>query len=341
MVNNFLKGELVQLKAPLPKSLLTNDEALQVDVLYTVHGVEGDFLLFDIKDHRRDGRLHYLPYASTRRISAHSHFFKSVALGRKASVTTQIAALSSVHGHFQEPEKRKLKRKIQETTLEMERSSMTAEDEPTEREKKVRRLYGEAMFCADFTLSKTRRDIRLALEDSKTDYQAALKATSNAVCYAERKLDEFDYYETLSNFDDLQYANTHRFQAHHHFFKSAPLSNPKDSVNSVTTTAITALGFVYQHFQESENRSLKRKLEETTLEMERASMAAEYKRAESNETLEKLCVEFISPAKLVLSETRRKIRLALEDSKADYHLALIEADNAVREAEKQLGELGF
>ena len=48
--------------------------------------------------------------------------------GHKDSVTTQIEALGTVYQHFQEPEKRSLARKLEETAREMERARMTAED---------------------------------------------------------------------------------------------------------------------------------------------------------------------------------------------------------------------
>ena len=242
------------------------------------------------------------------------------------SVTTQIAALRSAHEHFQEPEMRILKRKLAETTLEMERSRMTAEDESTDRQKILRTLHAEVISPAQVTLLEASFDIRL----SKKKYHEILKAAYNSLRDVERTLDEFA----------IRNGNTRPFQAYSHFFKSAPLSHRKDSATS-QNTAITALGFVYQHFQESEKRSGKRKLEETTLEMERASMTAEDERAKRNETVERVYMEVISPAKTTLKEARHDIEMALQDSKTNYKAALITAWRAMWYAHSQLEDDPF
>ena len=57
-----------------------------------------------------------------------------------------------------------------------------------ERNEMVERLLHDVMAPAEDTLSEARRDIRSALQDSKTDYRAALTAAYNAMCDAERHL---------------------------------------------------------------------------------------------------------------------------------------------------------
>lgn len=89
----------------------------------------------------------------------------------------QIAALTTVYEKLQDPEMRGLKRKLEET------------------------LQDQAEGTRDM-IAEARRDIRSALQDSKTDYRAALTAAYNAMCDTERQLRDNDSEVSESNSDE-------------------------------------------------------------------------------------------------------------------------------------------
>ena len=160
----------------------------------------------------------------------HPGFFESIAVDCvKESPALQIAALTTVYEKLQDPEMRNLKRKLEDTTLEMERARMAAEDwcgkmvspygtnhhtrDPRrrclswrefgeDRNEMCLHLVYEVMEPAQDTLSQARRNIRMAWQDPNTDYPTALKTAYNAMCDAERQLRDNDSDQSESNTDE-------------------------------------------------------------------------------------------------------------------------------------------
>ena len=118
---------------------------------------------------------------------------------RKDSVTTQIEALGAVYQHFQEPEKRNLVRKLEETTREMERARMAVEDWRvfgTKQDEIVDNIVDNFIEPVHDILGEGRHNIRIACLDPNTDYRAALTAAHDAMYDAERQLRDNDSDET-------------------------------------------------------------------------------------------------------------------------------------------------
>ena len=122
-------------------------------------------------------------------------------------VTNQISALNYVYNTFEEEERRCLKRKLADATLEMERARMSTEDaraatvEKTKEcyrlEEEVDRLGEEVVLPALEIMRKVRRDIRVDLKGTSSRDPAVLRtvisASYNMMCDAEKILrDESD-----------------------------------------------------------------------------------------------------------------------------------------------------
>ena len=154
----------------------------------------------------------------------HPGFFESIAADHfKEDPALQIAALTTVYEKLQDPAMRNLKRKLEDTTLEMERARMEREDlraasfspygtnytpgvrvrdDPNwryqtwrevgqERNDMCNHLVHEVMEPAQDTLLQALRNIRTARQDPNTYYRNALIAAYNAMCNAERQLRDF------------------------------------------------------------------------------------------------------------------------------------------------------
>ncbi len=134
---------------------------------------------------------------------------------RRDAVASQIAALNVAYNRFQEHEARALKRKLAETTLEMERARMSAEDargamvspycnnyhttDPryrhlswrefgTERNDMCDHLVHNVTHPAEEILQGARKKIRMVWRDPASSREAALTAAYNAMCDAEKCL---------------------------------------------------------------------------------------------------------------------------------------------------------
>ena len=141
---------------------------------------------------------------------------ESAAVGRRRnSVTTRIEALGTVYAQFQGVEGRRLKRRLGETTLEMERARMSAEDarsamvspygtnhhteDPrrrrlswrefgTDRNEMCLHLVYDVMEPAQQILEEARKNIHVVLQGPASSREAALTAAYNAMCDAEKCL---------------------------------------------------------------------------------------------------------------------------------------------------------
>ena len=122
-------------------------------------------------------------------------------------VTNQISALNYVYNTFEEEERRCLKRKLADVTLEMERARMSTEDaraatvEKTKEcdrlHEEVDRLHEEVVLPALEIVQNVRRDIRVGLQGTAREDPAVLRtlisAAHNMMCDAEKFLrDESD-----------------------------------------------------------------------------------------------------------------------------------------------------
>ncbi len=126
----FCKGDFVELidearaGAHVPKGDLPDE--FMANVTYKLHDLCGLFLRFKKDDNRSLWRVSSAPFSRLPYQTAHSRFFQPVA--RDTAVPTKIAALSTVFEKLQGDQVRGLKRKLEETTLAMERASMERED---------------------------------------------------------------------------------------------------------------------------------------------------------------------------------------------------------------------
>ena len=126
----FCKGDFVELidearaGAHVPKGDLPDE--FMANVTYKLHDLCGLFLRFKKDDNRSLWRVSSAPGSRLPYQTAHSRFFQPVA--RDTAVPTKIAALSTVFEKLQGDQVRGLKRKLEETTLAMERASMERED---------------------------------------------------------------------------------------------------------------------------------------------------------------------------------------------------------------------
>ncbi len=126
----FHEGDLVELiddaraGAHVPKGDLPDE--FMANVTYKLHDLCGLFLRFKKDDNRSLWRVSSAPFSRLPYQTAHSRFFQPVA--RDTAVPTKIAALSTVFEKLQGDQVRGLKRKLEETTLAMERASMERED---------------------------------------------------------------------------------------------------------------------------------------------------------------------------------------------------------------------
>ncbi len=93
---------------------------------YKVFDLCGLFLRFKKNDNRSLWQVSSAPLSRLPYKTAHSRFFQPVA--EDPAVPTKIAALSTVFEKLQSDQLRGLKRKLEETTLAMERASMERED---------------------------------------------------------------------------------------------------------------------------------------------------------------------------------------------------------------------
>ena len=118
LIDDARAGEHVS-KGDLPDEFKAN-------VTYKVHDLGGLFLRFKKDDNRSLWRVSSAPLSRLPYQTAHSRFFQPVA--RDPAVPTKIAALSTVFEKLQSDQARGLKRKLEETTLEMERARMERED---------------------------------------------------------------------------------------------------------------------------------------------------------------------------------------------------------------------
>ena len=146
----------------------------------------------------------------------HPGFFESIAADHfKEDPALQIAALTTVYEKLQDPAVRNLKRKLEDTTLEMERARMAAEDwcgkmvspygtnhhtrDPRrrflswrefgeERNEMCHHLSYDVIGSAEEALMRARRQIRMAWNDPGADSRAPLTAAYNAMCDAEKIL---------------------------------------------------------------------------------------------------------------------------------------------------------
>ena len=154
----------------------------------------------------------------------HPGFFESIAADHfKEDPALQIAALTTFYEKLQDPAMRNLKRKLEDTTLEMERARMEREDlraasfspygtnytpgvrvrdDPNwryqtwrefgqERDDMCNHLVYEVMEPAQDTLLQALRNVETAWQDPNTYYRNALIAAYNAMCNAERQLRDF------------------------------------------------------------------------------------------------------------------------------------------------------
>ena len=96
------------------------------NVTYKVFDLCGLFLRFKKDDNRSLWRISSAPLSRLPYQTAHSRLFQPVA--RDPAVPTKIAALGAVFEKLQSDQLRGLKRKLEETTLAMERARMERED---------------------------------------------------------------------------------------------------------------------------------------------------------------------------------------------------------------------
>ena len=126
----FHEGDLVELidgaraGEHTPKGHLPDE--FKANVTYKVLDLCGLFLRFKKDDNRSLWRVSSAPLSRQPYEIAHSRFFQPVA--EDPAVPTKIAALSTVFEKLQSDQVRGLKRKLEETTLEMERARMQCED---------------------------------------------------------------------------------------------------------------------------------------------------------------------------------------------------------------------
>ena len=221
----FKIGELVKLKQD-PKfdmSEVALDPYFKKGVTYRIRAIAEHFRW-------TIAGVPYLYLEGLPNFPQHPGFFESIAADYlKEDPALQIAALTTVYEKLQDPAMQNLKRKLEDTTLEMERAQMTAEDwrrkmvspygtnhhtrDPRhrflswrefgqERDDMCNHLVYEVMEPAQDTLLQARRSIRTAWQDPNTDYRKTLTAAHNAMCDAERQLRDNDSDESESNPDD-------------------------------------------------------------------------------------------------------------------------------------------
>ena len=231
----FKIGELVKLKQD-PKFDMSEtgstepslDPYFKTGVAYRIRAIAEQFRW-------SLARVPYLSLEGLPNFPQHPGFFESIAVDCvKESPALQIAALTTVYEKLQDPEMCNLKRKLEDTTLEMERARMEREDlraasfspygtnytpgvrvrdDPNwryqtwrefgqERDDMCNHLVYEVMEPAQDTLLQARRNIRMAWQDPNTDYPTALKRAYNAMCDAERQLRDSDSDQSESNTDE-------------------------------------------------------------------------------------------------------------------------------------------
>ena len=91
--------------------------------------------------------------------------------------------------------------------------------------------------------------------------------------------------------------------------------------NDAVTNQVSALSVVYNSFQDQELRGTKRKLVDTTLELERARMATEdakarcqdeyWQKSKCQDEAGRLVYKVVAPAKELIEEARADIRVVI------------------------------